>query len=80
MDGEPHVLQEVAKIPDALRRAAAPHAEACRKIVAALQGRRRRPLVTVGRGSSDHAATFLRSAFDTTLDVPAGSLWLRCKL
>ncbi len=66
---EPHILQEVADIPDALRRAATPQAEACRLVVAALQGRTPRLLVTIGRGSSDHAATFIRLCCTKRLKV-----------
>ena len=71
---EPHILREVAEIPAALDRASATHGRASGTIVAALAGRAPRLVLTVGRGSSDHAATCLRYAFEAGLGVPAASL------
>lgn len=74
MTSDPHILREVADIPNSLERAAASQAGACLAIVDALKGRAPRLVVTVGRGSSDHAATCVRYAFETSLGVPAASL------
>lgn len=66
--------QEIDEIPAVLRQSAQRQAEACSNVLRALAGRRPRLLATIGRGSSDHAATFLRYAFELSLGVPSASL------
>ncbi|MEL6208357.1 MAG: SIS domain-containing protein, partial [Pseudomonadota bacterium] len=63
------------EMPDAAARLAAPDArERSRFVAARLRGLGPRALVTVARGSSDHAATYLSYAVQATLKIPVASI------
>ncbi|MEM9969612.1 MAG: SIS domain-containing protein [Pseudomonadota bacterium] len=66
---------EIAEMPEAVARLATPDARRASKSVAA-ELRRLSPaaLVTVARGSSDHAATYLSYAVQSVLGIPVASI------
>ncbi|MGX9176655.1 SIS domain-containing protein [Mesorhizobium sp. BHbdii] len=74
MSNDSAILREIAEIPTVLRQSSAVQFEAIGKAVHALGGEKPRLLATIGRGSSDHAATFLRYAFEISLGIPGSSI------
>lgn len=68
------ILTEISQIPEVLRRSSEQQFMASGKVVLTLDGRKPRLLATIGRGSSDHAATFLRYCFEIALGVPGSSI------
>ncbi|WP_165778432.1 SIS domain-containing protein [Mesorhizobium wenxiniae] len=74
MSNDSAILREIAEIPTVLRQSSAVQFEAIGKAVHALGGEKPRLLATMGRGSSDHAATFLRYAFEISLGIPGSSI------
>lgn len=74
MSNDSAILREIAEIPTVLRQSSAVQFEAIGKAVHALGGEKPRLLATMGRGSSDHAGTFLRYAFGISLGIPGSSI------
>jgi glucosamine--fructose-6-phosphate aminotransferase (isomerizing) len=68
------ITREIAEIPAVLRHSSELQFDASNKVVRALKGERPRLIATIGRGSSDHAATFLRYAFEIALGIPSCSI------
>ncbi len=69
-----HMAREVAEIPEAAERFLTLSAAAVTRAAAAMRAADPRLLVTVARGSSDHAATYLKYAAELTLGVPVASV------
>ncbi len=69
-----HMAAEVAEIPEATRRFLTLSAPALAEAAAAFRARDPRLLVTVARGSSDHAATYLKYAVEILAGVPVASV------
>jgi glutamine---fructose-6-phosphate transaminase (isomerizing) len=69
-----HMAREVAEIPDAARRFLTHSAGAVTKAAAAMRRDDPALLVTVARGSSDHAATYLKYAVELLAGVPVASV------
>lgn len=74
MSGTSIMLGEIAQIPEVLRAAADRQEAACASALRLSGGSRPRLLATIGRGSSDHVATYLRYAFELTLGTPSCSV------
>ncbi len=72
--GETFMAQEIAEIPAVLQRQAEALSPVLERI--AEQLRRRRPplLVTIARGSSDHAALYLKYLVEILLGIPCASI------
>lgn len=70
----PLMLQEARQAPAVIARQLAENAEAAARLAEALRHRRPPYAVTVARGSSDHACTFLKYALETQLALPVASL------
>ena len=73
-DAETLMSAEVAEIPAAAARFLAESAEAVSAAAAAMRAADPRLLVTVARGSSDHAATYLKYAVELLAGVPVASV------
>ena len=69
-----HMAREVAEIPRAAARFLDQSAEAVAKAAAAMRARDPAMVVTVARGSSDHAATYLKYAIELQAGVPVASV------
>ncbi|MCF3643344.1 SIS domain-containing protein [Rhizobium sp. TRM95111] len=69
-----NMRQEVNEIPEAAARVLARSADAIRAAGRALRERDPAVVVTVARGSSDHAALFLKYAIELTMGRPVASL------
>lgn len=69
-----HMADEIAQIPAAAARFLHENAEALVRIGAAMRAMDPDLLVTVARGSSDHAATYLKYAVELTAGVPVASV------
>lgn len=72
--GPTHMAQEIAEIPATSARFLADNAQALARIGAALRARDPALLATVARGSSDHAASYLKYAVEIAAGVPVASL------
>ncbi|MEL6169971.1 MAG: SIS domain-containing protein [Pseudomonadota bacterium] len=69
------MAEEIAEMPDAIRRLAQPEARAKSMAIGrALHDLNPGAVVTVARGSSDHAATYLSYAIQTVMGVPVASI------
>lgn len=69
------MAREIAEMPEAARRLATPEARARSQAVATtLRARDPSAIVTVARGSSDHAATYLSYALQSVLGRPVASI------
>ncbi len=71
---ETHMAREVAEIPEATQRfltQSAPHIQAA---AAAMRQANPQLIVTVARGSSDHAATYLKYAVELLAGIPVASV------
>jgi len=71
---ETHMAREVAEIPQAAARHLAAAREATRAAAADLRALDPGLVVTVARGSSDHAASYLKYAIELTAGVPVASV------
>lgn len=71
---ESHMAREVAEIPAAAERFMANSAEALRDAAGALRDRDPGLVATVARGSSDHAATYLKYAIELLMGIPVASV------
>ncbi len=69
-----HMAREVAEIPEAARRFLDGSRDAVLAAAAALRDRRPVVVTTVARGSSDHAATYLKYAIELEQGIPVASL------
>ena len=68
------MAQEVAQIPDAAARFLTQSRPAVLRAAEAMRGRDPNLIVTVARGSSDHAATYLKYCIELTAGVPVASV------
>lgn len=68
------MAREVAEIPDAARRFLTLSADATHKAAAAMRKADPALIVTVARGSSDHAATYLKYAVELLAGIPVASV------
>lgn len=69
-----HMAREVAEIPEAAARFLTGSRDAVATAAAALRAADPRLIVTVARGSSDHAATYLKYAVELLAGVPVASV------
>jgi glucosamine--fructose-6-phosphate aminotransferase (isomerizing) len=69
-----HMAREVAEIPEAARRFLALSAEATARAAVAMRAADPALVVTVARGSSDHAATYLKYAVELSAGIPVASV------
>ncbi len=69
-----HMAREVAEIPEAAQRFLTQSAEAVARAAEAMRAADPALLVTVARGSSDHAATYLKYAVELLAGVPVASV------
>lgn len=69
-----HMAREVAEIPEAARRFLSLSAEATTRAAQAMRATDPDLVVTVARGSSDHAATYLKYAIELMAGVPVASV------
>ena len=69
-----HMAREVAEIPQAAARFLSQSADAVASAAAAMRAADPALLVTVARGSSDHAATYLKYAVELLAGVPVASV------
>lgn len=69
-----HMAREVAEIPQATARFLDKSRQAVLDAAAALRAKDPDLVVTVARGSSDHAATYLKYAFELEAGVPVASV------
>ena len=69
-----HMAREVAEIPEAAQRFLTLSAEATAKAAEAMRQADPALIVTVARGSSDHAATYLKYAVELLAGVPVASV------
>lgn len=67
------MFQEAAEAPEAVARLLAAQAAPLRELAAILRARPPRAVVTLGRGSSDNAATFARYLIETRLGLVTAS-------
>lgn len=69
-----HMAREVAEIPEAARRFLSQSREAVARAAEAMRKADPDVVVTVARGSSDHAATYLKYAVELLAGVPVASV------
>jgi glutamine---fructose-6-phosphate transaminase (isomerizing) len=69
-----HTLREIEQIPSVLEDSAGRQRAASLEVRKRFGTRMPRLVATIGRGSSDHVATFLRYAFEIQLGVPGASI------
>lgn len=69
-----HMAREIAEIPVAMTRLIAQSADQIASAAAQMRARDPRLLVSIARGSSDHAAAFVKTAFELTSGLPVASL------
>jgi glutamine---fructose-6-phosphate transaminase (isomerizing) len=69
-----HMRAEIEEIPAAVRRLLADPGNALRNAGLRLRGADPAVIVTIARGSSDHAATYLKYAIELTAGIPVASL------
>ncbi|MEP4113052.1 MAG: SIS domain-containing protein, partial [Nitratireductor sp.] len=74
MSAQTHMWREIREIPDAAAQLLRDGDKALTAAGTALAARDPRLLATVARGSSDHAASFLKYATELTAGVPVASL------
>lgn len=70
---DPIMLQETREAPSVVRRLLAENAARVQEIAAAVRERKPNFVMTIARGSSDHACAYLKYAFETELGLPVGS-------
>lgn len=71
---ETHMAREVSEIPGAAARFLREASDAVSQAAEALRARDPRLVVTVARGSSDHAATYIKYAIELVAGVPVASV------
>lgn len=69
-----HMAREVAEIPDAAARFLSQGAKALADTAAALRAQDPHVIATVARGSSDHAATYLKYTIELQTGIPVASV------
>ncbi|MFC3179639.1 SIS domain-containing protein [Cypionkella sinensis] len=69
-----HMAREVAEIPQAAQRFLTQSAAQVKAAAAAMQATDPKLIVTVARGSSDHAATYLKYAVELLAGIPVASV------
>jgi len=69
-----HMQSEIASVPEVIRQFSAQSREAVTHAAAALRDKQPSLITTIARGSSDHAASFLKYAIELTAGVPVASL------
>ncbi len=69
-----HMRAEVAEIPQAIERFLTLSGDAVGQAAEALKAKNPALMVTIARGSSDHAATFLKYAIELYAGIPVASL------
>jgi len=69
-----HMYDEIAQIPDAIARFLDLAGHEVKAAAAALRAKNPSLIATIARGSSDHAAAFLKYAIELTASVPVASL------
>lgn len=69
-----HMAREVAEIPEAAARFLSQSRPALQSAAAAMRATDPRLIVTVARGSSDHAATYLKYAAELVAGIPVASV------
>lgn len=69
-----HMAREVAEVPEAARRFLADSAPATRAAASAMRRADLHLVITVARGSSDHAATYLKYAVELLAGIPVASV------
>jgi len=69
-----HMAREIAEIPEAVQRFLDGNDAVLAEVGGALRALDPRLIVTVARGSSDHAATYLKYAVELTAGVPVASV------
>ena len=74
MQTETHMRREIAEIPEAVARLLDQSGTALAEAGANLRRSQPRFLTTVARGSSDHAAAFIKYAVELTAGVPVASV------
>ncbi len=67
------MFQEAAQAPSAVRNQLLANAPVMRRLGRSLRARRPAAVVTIGRGSSDHAATFAKYLIETRLGIVTAS-------
>ena len=68
------MLSEIREIPEATQRLLRDGQDATKEAGAALRSLDPSVLITIARGSSDHAASYLKYAFEISLGVPVASV------
>ena len=74
MNAMTHMRREILEIPDAVARLLIDGDAALREAGAAIRARNPHFVVTVARGSSDHAASFLKYAIELTAGLAVASV------
>lgn len=74
LDLPTHMHQEILEIPDAVERLLVEGAQQTKELAARARESNPRFLLSVARGSSDHACTFLKYASELTLGLPMASV------
>ena len=74
MSAMTHMRREIVEIPDAVARLLAEGDGVLREAGAAIRARNPHFIVTVARGSSDHAASFLKYAIELTAGIAVASV------
>ncbi|XDA97681.1 SIS domain-containing protein [Sulfitobacter sp. LCG007] len=74
MTGQSHMRREVLEIPQAVERLLAQGSDAMKSAAAALRDRDPAFMVSVARGSSDHAATYFKYASELLAGIPVASV------
>lgn len=74
MSAPTHMYSEVREIPEAISRLLAQSGDEISAVGAALRAKNPTMIATIARGSSDHAASFLKYAIELTAGVPVVSL------
>ena len=72
--GATHMRREIGEIPGAVARLLARSGDALAEAGAELRARDPLVIVTIARGSSDHAAAYLKYAIELTRGIPTASL------
>lgn len=73
-DNTTHMRAEIEEIPAAIERFLAGSGPAVKEAAAALAAKNPQMIATIARGSSDHAAAFLKYAIELTAGIPVTSL------
>lgn len=74
MTDQTHMAREVAEIPQAVARLLAGSGPAISALAQAMRAADPDLILTVARGSSDHAATYLKYAIELTTGIPVASI------